>query len=295
MFRKIGKRITSSIVEELLMNQRIEWLNYCALNIDKKGVIDEWYGDKEIIVSLTTYGKRFSQVYLTIESLMQQTVKANRIVLWLDDSFKNTFLYPVLKKQMGRGLEIYFYKNIYPYKKLIPTLQMFPEAVIITVDDDAFYDANLLQNLISAYIFDPQYIYFNLGHRMKLNSSGDLLNYNNWDMRVTSLEVSILNFPTGVGGVLYPPHSLHPEVLNEDEFMRICSGNDDIWFKAMALLNGVQCKKVESVNNTGFDFIINSKVQDVALYIRNCIQGDNDAYINAVFSKYDIYSLLKKK
>ena len=43
---------------------------------------------EKIIVSLTTYNKRINTVFLTIESIFEQTVKPDKIVLWLD---KNEF------------------------------------------------------------------------------------------------------------------------------------------------------------------------------------------------------------
>ena len=48
--------------------------------------------DQKKIVSLTTYEPRLYETYLAIESIMQQTVKANRIILWLPDSLKTTTL-----------------------------------------------------------------------------------------------------------------------------------------------------------------------------------------------------------
>ena len=39
--------------------------------------------DKELIVSLTSYPKRFDILPITIQSLLNQTVKPDRIILWL--------------------------------------------------------------------------------------------------------------------------------------------------------------------------------------------------------------------
>ena len=61
----------------LVMEQNI-------LHLHESGIVDTKYCDHEIIVSLTTYGKRFYDVAITIESIMEQTMKANRIILWID-------------------------------------------------------------------------------------------------------------------------------------------------------------------------------------------------------------------
>ena len=64
---------------------------------------------ESITISLTTFGPRIETVYLTIESLMQQSLKADRIVLCLAKSeFSEAGLPTALKKQRERGLEILF-------------------------------------------------------------------------------------------------------------------------------------------------------------------------------------------
>ena len=69
-----------------IYNSRVIQLNDYLLHSCESGVTDTHYCDHEIIVSLTTYEPRLYETYLAIESIMQQTVKANRIILWLPDS-----------------------------------------------------------------------------------------------------------------------------------------------------------------------------------------------------------------
>ncbi|MCF0187560.1 MAG: hypothetical protein HUJ98_13870, partial [Bacteroidaceae bacterium] len=53
---------------------RSELLMHDTLHLQESGVSDEAYFDSaKVIVSLTTYEKRIDEVYLTIESLLQQT------------------------------------------------------------------------------------------------------------------------------------------------------------------------------------------------------------------------------
>src|SRR5262249_49262610 len=47
---------------------------------------------------------------------------------------------------------------------------------------------------------------------------------------------SFFNQQTGVCGVLYPPNSLHRDVLREELFLRLAPTNDDIWFWLMGVL-----------------------------------------------------------
>ena len=96
--------------KDIIYQNRKDRLTELALCSSTKGISKERYCQKEVIVSLTTYGKRLYDVYLAIESIMQQSMKPNRIVLWLGDELKNRPLPRILGFQQQRGLEIVFCK-----------------------------------------------------------------------------------------------------------------------------------------------------------------------------------------
>ncbi len=271
-------------------------LEWSIVNSREMGITQERYCNHEIIVSLTTYGKRIYDVALTIESIMQQTMKSNRIILWLDYSFENRPLPANLRLLQKRGLEIAFCKDIRSYKKLIPTLKAYPESAVITVDDDILYEYDFLEHLINAYVQEPQHIYCHRCHRIAKDMNDNILPYNSWLRNRNFEEEQVPNhrlFFTGVGGVLYPPYSLDNEVFNESVFMDICKFADDVWFNAMALKKGTKTKMVFSHHKGGDDFLINEEVQDIGLRKINT-ENDclNDKQIKDVFTKYDLYKLI---
>lgn len=278
----------------LLFNQKKYFLEQAVLHSAESGINGEKYCSHDIVVSLTTYGRRVHDVYLTIESLMEQTLKANRILLFLDNGFRSTPLPITLKKLEERGLEIHFCKDIRSYTKLIPALMMCPDDAIVTVDDDMLYEIDMLEKLVNAYLEDPGYVYCNRQHRMVLNKNDELQPYNRWWWNCPETDANILNFPTGVGGVLYPPHSFDEEVFNENVYMDICRFADDVWFKAMTMKKGMLSRKVVTRDPRGEEFLVNDAVQDMGLFHLN-IRGKNlnDPQIKAVFDKYDLYALLK--
>ncbi|BAB51279.1 acyltransferase family protein [Mesorhizobium japonicum] len=85
----------------------------------------------ELIVSLTSYPKRFPTLHLTLRCLLSQTIAPNRVILWLtaEDAAQLPASVTDLK---CHGLEIRFCKDIRSYKKIIPTLLAFPSAYIVT-------------------------------------------------------------------------------------------------------------------------------------------------------------------
>lgn len=291
---QIWQKIFNRLAPQLMYFQKKYILEQNILYRNEPGISAEKYCDHDIIASITTYGKRIYDVHLTIESLMEQTMKANRIILWLDYSFENRPLPNALRLLQERGLEIMYCKDIRSYKKLIPALKAFPEDVIITFDDDVVYEFDLLERFITAYRENPSYIYCGRMHRMNFDKKGELQPYSKWEWNQNNVEASILNFPTGVGGILYPPNCLDEEVFNESVFMDICKYADDIWFKAMAIKNGTLTKKVYTHSSRGDDYLVNEEVQDVGLGKIN-IAGKylNNRQLTDVFSKYNLYGLLK--
>jgi len=274
---------------------RKEYLSSCALNSKESGISDTKYCDNEIIVSLTTFDKRLYEVYLTIESIMQQTYKPNRIVLWLSEEIKDNKLPLFLLNQIKRGLEVRYCKDTKSYKKLIPSLKAFPSATIITIDDDELYFYDLLENIINEHKQYPRYILCTRMHYIKLKMNKKPAKYVKWQKALNSCEISPLNFATGCGGVLYPANCFNEEVLKEEIFFDICKYADDIWFKAMSLLNNVPVKKVFTHTKNSMDYYPNIQDSDSRLVRINIDNGMNDIQLKAVFDKYNLYEKLLKK
>lgn len=271
-------------------------LTKACLSTQEQGVTNDVICNNEVVVSLTSYGKRIHDVYLAIESIMQGSVKPNRIILWLDEETLKKEKLPVsLQNQQNRGLEIEFCKDIKSYTKLIYALKKYPNANIITIDDDIIYKYDLVENLIRSHLKDTKCICANRIHQIKKLNNGKLDNYLNWKWNLeNNTAVSSLNFFTGVGGVLYPPNSLHREVFNEDVFLSICPSADDVWFNAMARLQGTPICKSFTHSNIGEDYLDKLSPLEVGLghnnnNPQNCL---NDIQIKAVFEKYSIYKLL---
>ena len=103
---KIRDSIAAVIYNKLYYSERAQQLTSLALSSREKGVIEGSKGGREIIVSLTTHARRLYEVYLGIESIMQGSVKPNRIVLWLSKDMQASTLPQTLLNQIDRGLLI---------------------------------------------------------------------------------------------------------------------------------------------------------------------------------------------
>lgn len=258
-----------------------------TLNNTEPGISDERYCNNEIVVSLTSYGKRVETVYLAIASMMRQSLKPNRIVLWLGEEFKDKRLPATLRLLQKRGLEIRFCKDIRSYTKLIPSLEEFPDAAIITIDDDMIYDFELVDRLIRAHIMEPKTVWCLRMTEITFGSNGEIAPYKRWTPGKTEHE-SPMNFATGVGGILYPPHIFTDEILDREKFMSLAPTADDLWFKAMEITSGVKVKKIPTKNPSGEDYISGIVPHSEGLAGHNVDNGGNDATIRALSSYFDL-------
>ncbi|MDE5824867.1 MAG: hypothetical protein K2H91_09340 [Lachnospiraceae bacterium] len=228
----------------LPFRNKIKW----SLCSNKKG----WLGitDKKrkvkIIVSLTSFPARINIVDITIKSLLMQSLKPDEIILWLaKEQFpgKENGLPDKVLELKKHGLTINWCDDIKSYKKLIPALRMYPEDIIVTADDDVYYERHWLKRLYLGYLKAPDYVHC---HRI----SKFYIKDNEYKMKKGEFEVypfpSYLHKLTGVGGVLYPPHILYQEVLDEEKFRKFAPTNDDIWFWLMAVLNDAKINVVKN-------------------------------------------------
>jgi len=291
-FFNVKKHVNQQL-ERLTYAIRSEKLNQISLTSKESGVSEARYADSDLIVSMTSYGKRLLSVSTTIESIMQGTVKPNRIILWLDSDMKEKALPVVLQNQIKRGLEVYIYEDdIKSYKKLIPALEKYPESIIITIDDDAIYDYDLVETLLKEHLQSPNEIIANRVHQVIVDKNNRPISYNEWRWEQTLENTSNLNFLTGIGGVLYPPHCLDNEVFNKTEFVKLCKYADDIWFYSMAIKKGTCIKKTITRSANGIMYVLNDDVQSIGLGVQNVGAKRNDIQLKTVFDRYDLYSRL---
>lgn len=253
----------------------------------------EYVPNRKIIVSLTSHDSRILDAYLAIETIMQGTLKPNRIVLWLPEGKSVTSIY--LENQIKRGLEIHYVKDLGPQTKLVYALKSFPDDIIVTIDDDIFYKPDMIENLVKAYQEDSSSILANRVSVITKNRYGKVKTYLKWIHYDYPERHTKNNVIIGVEGCLYPPHSLSDEVFNEDVFRAICPTADDIWFTAMAMLKGTKIVHVECRYDKGFaGGVANLRMQKNGLVHKNedpkgCL---NDIQFHSVFHKYNLYPLI---
>lgn len=245
--------------------------------------------EPDIVVSLTSFPGRIDTLWMSLESIYRQKVAPERVVLVLSaDEFPGGQIPPSVSGFASRGLEIIFHEgNIRSFKKLIPLLDTYSGKVIVTADDDVIYPRSWLQQLVKAHNDRPDYV---LGHRGASINTTDtaVAPYTNW-ARATRETPSSLIFLTGMGGILYPPGALPAIAGDASLAMELCPTADDIWFKAMTLLNEAPVAKISK--NPG-NFPVVRSAQKLALHHENVQAGQNDSQFRAVMDHFKLWDKL---
>jgi hypothetical protein len=235
-----------------------------------------------LVLSLTSYPPRFPTLAATLKSLLMQSVRPDHLELWIADKDMAALPQAVLDL-VAHGLTIRACSDLRSYKKIIPALSAHPDAAIVTADDDAYYWPTWLAELVAAYDPARREVICHRGHRIAFRGDGLPASYRTWKFDTSDTSLSLATFPTGLGGVLYPPGILPAEARREDLFRRYCPTGDDIWLFWMAALNGARFRKIGPVRR----FILWRGGQDVALYNQNVVGEDgNDIQIAAMIEAY---------
>ncbi|UJJ50339.1 MULTISPECIES: glycosyltransferase family 2 protein [Rhodanobacter] len=229
--------------------------------------------DKKLIISMTSYGPRFRWLHLTIHSLLEQTVVPDMLVLWISEEEMENL--PDSVNELSDKVNIRPTKNIYSYKKIIPTLHMYHDAHIVICDDDIYYPRHWLEELVCGLVSNRRAILAHMMHRFHFLPNGELAPYYDWSFDVQDNRARTRSSDTmavGVGGVLYPSGSLHADVTDESRFSELCPKGDDLWLFVMSRLNGFLPVKVGNRLHP----IFWPDTQSVGMFKENMYRGGND-------------------
>lgn len=242
----------------------------------------------QFIVTLTSYGNRIKNIsHLAIKSILNGDTLPDRIILWLAHNDKNKISKQLLKLQ-EQGLEIRFCEDLKSYKKLIPALCEYPKDILITIDDDLRYKKDWFAKLKQTFINDSHKICCHRAHLITFDNENKILPYKKWEhCKANYQSPAKFIFPTGCGGILYPPNSLHTNVLDEKLFMTLCPKADDIWFWAMAKLQATEhCVVPNGYNLDDKKNDLQKKGGEESLWLKNVEENWNDKQINTILEKY---------
>lgn len=247
------------------------WVRYLMPTKEKCSEIKE----DTIIVSLTTYPARIKTVWMTIACLLNQDYENMRVILWLSKvQFHSLEDLPIkLQRLQKKGLIIRFKEDdLRSHKKYYYAFSEYPNNIVVTVDDDILYHPHLISALVETHKQCPKDIICNRAVNIDKRNKYSL--WKRTKEAVTSWKI----LPTGIGGVLYPPHSLDDRIFDIKTIKQTCFNGDDLWLNFMCRLKGTRVTKTSF--KTGLITILSS--QETSLCNTNCGENKNDLQIGAI-------------
>jgi hypothetical protein len=196
-----------------------------------------------LAVTLTSYPPRYPTLALTLRSLLGQSIRPDRVYLWIAEADFAALPEDVTGLQAA-GLTIRVCDDLRSYKKIIPALESCSDDFLVTADDDIYYPRHWLRQIVGAYRADRKEVICVRAHRIRTDALGLPLPYLQWEGEVEAAEDASLLFPTSGSGALYTPGIFHADVTRTEIFRNACPTADDVWLYWMAALSGARFRKV---------------------------------------------------
>ena len=272
------------------------YLNNTRVNINFLRVSNN--ETQRVIVSLTSFPKRINQLWMVIDILLRQTVKADKILLYLSkEQFPHEYndLPKSLLYYKDLGLEITFVDgDIRSHKKYYYAFRDYPNDIIITVDDDIFYPTTMIETLIHYHKKYPDSVICRYARKIEWDCKGEIKSSRDWTYLYKTDSGYSYFFGTG-GGTLFPApvKSLYKDTLDLSLALRLAPLEDDLWLNTMTRLQNTSICVVKDYKS-----ILSILCEDDStLYAENGVcNKTNDQMHNIVsfYSKMNLFPYRKK-
>lgn len=274
---KFPSRVKNHLIRHSRLDEVARWAN--DRYIDSPS-------DKSVVVSLTTYGLRIESVHMAIRSILMQTVKPSKVVLYLDESIHRDDIPNKLSSLENSGLEIRTgYEDLGPHKKYLFAFRDFPNSLVVTIDDDQVYPADTIETLVAAHDLVPSSVVARRCHRVQFASDDKLLPYEQWDWEYRDNHPIPRNdlLATGCAGVLYPVAAFKTSMPDIGVVRNIAWHADDLYLKILELINGIGVAYAPNSQNHPYQLDANG---GDALCNVNVSGGRNDAILTELMQYY---------
>lgn len=126
------------------------------LQHSNKTVYSGYDSNTKLIVSMTSWKMRIENVATVVESILENTVLPDKIVLNLSEeefTKKSDDLPENLLLLVSSGkVEInWVIENTKAFKKIIPTMQKYPHDLVLAIDDDFLYPKDFIETFLTEH------------------------------------------------------------------------------------------------------------------------------------------------
>lgn len=272
--KKVSSRLVTFLLGHLEAYYNVFWKRWIISHPSTQNYLNKKPRREKIVVSLTTYPGRIDTIWMTIETLLRQSVKPDAVILWLaKEQFDGLNSLPEsLLRLQAKGLTIRFCDDLRSHKKYYYALQECQHDLVVLADDDMFYPRDTIQKLLRLHKQNPKDICCMTGQVIELEESTLPSQWRNPLLRETHWQhTDKIQVFTG-SGTLIPPQALPEEAFNRENIRKLCLHADDLWITFMAHRNGT---KVSTLRHWRAFPVTIYGTEVGSLYYINAGEGEN--------------------
>ena len=269
-----------------LRNNLLESVNNClfpSINEYEKKM------DKRVIISVTSFPKRFNQLVLTLKSIILQDVVPNKIIVYFGSDTSENDITKNMKELKKYGVEYRFDKenNLKGHKKYYYALREFKDYLVITIDDDIIFPKTMISELLQCYDKFPNAVCARRVHKIT-KKNNTMLSYNLWDIDYSMYKKpSNRLFATTGAGTLYSPNVINKlvyQTFDSNKIKELCLEADDVWMKCMEIMSSIKVVLAD-IKIMGVFIDVD---EEYTLMPENVGNGKNDVFLKNVIKEYNI-------
>lgn len=218
---------------------------------------------KGVIVTLTTTPMRINKIWPTLNSILLQSERPEKIYLWIPKEFKR------FPDQFISQLPYFIENNPYidvkfidndlgPATKLLPCLELFKDQAIkiIVIDDDRIYPQHFVRDLLIYEQLDPSTA---IGIAGTVVFGTEIREYR------SSKQLAMVDVLLGYQGYLVKPKFFSNAIFEYPDNLSAAFFEDDVWFSGHLQKNGVRRILIPSKTGTQSLLTQNKKTRGLCM------------------------------
>ena len=256
-YRKMSEAFRATPFMEPLVYNFDSPADFCMYRIMREVPYEDFLARMSVerVVSFTSYPGRIGTVAQVVASLLEQTMPADRILLYLADSQFPGRLEDLpedlVEHHRAGHVEIRWCEDIRSHKKYAFAMRDFPEAQIMLFDDDIHVRPTSLELLTYGCCLFPHAVSALNGRILAFNEEGTLDTEYVWNTFHNGMllqpSMQILGFSGH--GTAYPPGALTSWFEDLDEirgYFKLSETSDEPILKSLALAEGLPYVALEA-------------------------------------------------
>ncbi|MBD5641676.1 MAG: hypothetical protein HDQ91_04585 [Desulfovibrio sp.] len=226
---------------EIIVNPFLHFIIH-GFNEERRPNSQERKKRGRLIVSLEATASEYDTIAATIESLLCQSMPADKIIIQMSKNslLDQQYVYNFIEL-IDRGLDIHWHDEPEGYGAVIPALINYPDDIIITCGCERSLEPDFLEKLWEAYIRKPSDVHCFFASRLNLEKGNTPLPPGEHE---NDPAASFLIIPHARHGMLLPPRVWSPIATERAIYSRHAPRCPDLWYWMMSVYSGIAINTV---------------------------------------------------